>query len=65
MKLLKCLKHMLWNNVFLFALVANIVADVGKQIDEGVGDEADQVHRFFLGSNVLRKRFLDDFVKSS
>jgi hypothetical protein len=56
---------MLWNNVFLFALVANIVADVGKQIDEGVGDEADQVHRFFLGSNVLRKRFLDDFVKSS
>lgn len=52
----------LWDNILLILTVANVVSCVRKKIDKSIGDEANEVHCFFLSSHILRQGLFDNFV---
>lgn len=56
MELLKGANSVFWHDVFLILLVANVVGYVREQVDECIGDEADQVHCLFLRSHIERQQ---------
>lgn len=53
------------DNIFLVVLIAHIVWNIRKKVNVGIGDEANQVHWFLLGSHIWWQRLFDDYVKCS
>lgn len=59
-KVLQALQNVFNHYVFLVVLVTHVVGHVWQQVDEHVGNVADQVNRFFLNSHFRRESVFDD-----
>ena len=62
-KLCKGSKCVFLDDVLLFLAVTNVIRCVRVEVYKSVRDEANKIHRFFLGSHVWRQSFLNYFIK--
>jgi len=61
---LECSNGVLGNDVFLILAVTNIVGSVWEEVNEGIRDETDKIHRLFLGSYIRRQSLFYNLIKS-
>lgn len=54
----------LGNDIFLILAVTNIVGRVWEEVNEGIRDETDKIHRLFLGSHIRRQSLFYNLIKS-
>ena len=65
MKVLQGSQGMLRDYILLFLAITYVVRSVRQQINECVGDEADQIHSLPLSPHVRRECLFDNFIKCS